>query len=62
MERELLLDLLRAHRDNDSMPGIVSTGAARTDIHLCTKDIDKLALALVTPLGAQDNGDYMRAK
>lgn len=60
MERELLLNLLWAHGHNDGMPSIIASRTACADIHISAENVDELALALVTPLGAQDNSHYMR--
>jgi hypothetical protein len=39
--------------DDDGMPSVVPAGASRTNVRFGREDIDELALALVTPLGAE---------
>lgn len=39
--------------DHDGVAGVVSAGTTGTDIRLSSKNVDKLAFALVTPLGAE---------
>lgn len=52
MERISLLFAL-VTLDDDGVASVVTTGTTRTHICLSSKDINKLALALVTPLGAE---------
>lgn len=41
--------------DNDSMAGVVAACTARTDVGVRSKDVDELALPLVSPLGSEDD-------
>ena len=41
--------------DGDGMPGVVSAGIARNNFEIIRKDIDDLALALITPLGSENH-------
>lgn len=59
MERKLLLNLFRTDGHDDSMPCIVAASTSRANIGLSAKDVDELAFALVTPLGAQDDSHYI---
>jgi hypothetical protein len=54
------LDTIGAHGYNDGMTGIIPTSTASTNVSLCSQDIDKFALALIAPLGAEDNGDRLQ--
>jgi len=47
----LLLALLAL--DDDGVAGVVSAGASGANVCISSEDIDKFALALVTPLGAE---------
>ena len=47
MERVLLA------LDNDCVPGVGAAGHTRADVILAAEHVDELALAFVTPLGAQ---------
>ncbi len=42
---------------DDSVAGIGTAVESRTDVIVLRQDVDKLALALVAPLGAQDDGE-----
>ena len=63
MERELLLDALssRTDGDDDGMTSIISACTSCADVHLAREDINELALALVAPLRAEDDGHWMYA-
>lgn len=54
MEVELGLDPVNV--GDDGVSGIVTTGASSADVHLTTEDIGELALALVAPLGSEQDG------
>ena len=41
--------------DGDGMPGVVSAGIACNHFEIIRKDIDDLALALITPLGSENH-------
>ena len=62
MEIERGLDTIGAHGYNDGMTGVISTSTASTNIGLCSQDIDEFALALIAPLGAEDDGDSLQAE
>lgn len=56
-EVEVKLGLDAVDVGNDGVSGVVTTGASCADVHLTGKNIGKLSLALVTPLGSeQDRG------
>lgn len=39
--------------DNDGVTGIVTTGTSSANVRLSSKDVHKLSLTLVTPLGSE---------
>jgi len=41
--------------DNDGMPRVVASGAARDDVEFSAESVDNLALAFVAPLRAEHN-------
>jgi len=43
---------------NDGVSGVSTTVKASADIVVGSEDVDKLALAFVTPLGAKDDGEF----
>ena len=56
MERKSRRGLLRAHGHHDGVPRIVTSRASRAYIELRRQNIDELPLALVAPLGPEDDG------
>jgi len=42
--------------DQDRVPGVVAAGAADHDISFLGEDVDDLAFAFITPLGAYEDG------
>ena len=56
MESVCRRNLLWAYGDNDGMSGIVTACTASADVDVGSKDVDKFALAFVTPLRAQNDG------
>jgi len=59
MEGKRLLDTVDGH--DDGMTSIVTTSAASTDISIRCEDVDKLSFALVAPLRAEHNRNWLIA-
>ena len=54
------LDTIGAHGYNDGMTSVISSSTASAKVSLCGQDIDKFALALIAPLGAENNRDRLQ--
>jgi hypothetical protein len=52
-QMEVVLLLRLALSDDDGVASVVASGATRADVRLVGEDVDELAFALVTPLGAE---------
>lgn len=57
MKREAGGSLVFAYWNDDCVASIIATSTASTNVDVCGQDVNELAFALVSPLGAEYNGN-----
>jgi len=57
VKREAGGSLVFAYWNDDCVASIIATSTASTNVDVCGQDVNELAFALVSPLGAEYNGN-----
>jgi hypothetical protein len=62
MKGEASRDLLLSNGHDDSVPSVVSASASRAYVNVGGENVHEFSFALVTPLGAENDGYCGKAK